>query len=211
MTRKMYRFELGIFSFNSYIYNWTLGFTSSTRAFDLLARAFNLATRTFNVLTRAFELVTCRSEPITRGFELVTRGFELITRALLFLTRNLILPEINSFISTEFWLFIGILSKLELFLKYASSQIFSYNIWSHLSFFSPWDIFTYQLNFSLFWPLDLLLFSILFPSFWLFFVYFGCYEFCLSCITYDHGHNIFGLFDVSPNFPFARSETKRVY
>ena len=149
MTRKMYHFELGIFSFNSYIYNWTLGFTSSTRAFDLLARAFNLATRTFNVLTRAFELVTCRSEPITRGFELVTRGFELITRALLFLTRNLILPEINSFISTEFWLFIGILSKLELFLKYASSQIFSYNIWSHLSFFSPRHFYLSTQFFSL--------------------------------------------------------------
>ena len=44
-------FELGIFSFNSYVYYLT-------RAFDLLTRAFNLATSAFSPLTRAFELVT---------------------------------------------------------------------------------------------------------------------------------------------------------
>ena len=52
-------FQLGIFSFNSYIYYLARGFIASTRAFSLL--------------TRGFELVN-------RGFELVTRGFELVTR-----------------------------------------------------------------------------------------------------------------------------------
>ena len=28
---------------------------------------------------------------------------------------------------------------------------------------------------------------------------------------YDHGHNILRLFDVSPNFPFTRSETMLHY
>ena len=70
-------FELGIFSFNSYVYYLTRGFIASTRAFNLPTRAFNLATRAFSILTRGFELVT-------RGFELVTRGFELVTRVLLF-------------------------------------------------------------------------------------------------------------------------------
>ena len=56
-------FELGIFSFNSYV--------------SYLTRDFNLLTRTFNLPTRAFSL-------LTRGFELVTRGFELVTRILLF-------------------------------------------------------------------------------------------------------------------------------
>ena len=59
VAREIQYFELGIFSFNSYVY--------------YLTRAFNLATRAFSVLTREFELVT-------RGFELVTRGFELVTR-----------------------------------------------------------------------------------------------------------------------------------
>ena len=63
-------FELGIFSFNSYVYYLTRGFIASTRA--------------FNLLTREFELVTCESELITREFELVTRGFELVIRVLLF-------------------------------------------------------------------------------------------------------------------------------
>ena len=44
-------FELGIFSFNSYVYYLTRGFIASTRA-------FNLATRAFSLLTRGFELVT---------------------------------------------------------------------------------------------------------------------------------------------------------
>ena len=66
-------FELGIFSFNLYVYYLTRGFLASARAFSLPTRDFNLATRAFSVLTRGFELVT-------RGFELVTRGFELVTR-----------------------------------------------------------------------------------------------------------------------------------
>ena len=63
-------FELGIFSFNSYVYYLTHGFIASTRAFNLLTRAFSL-------LTPGFELVI-------REFELLTRGFELVTRVLLF-------------------------------------------------------------------------------------------------------------------------------
>ena len=70
-------FELGIFSFNSYVYYLTRGFIASTRVFNLLTRAFNLPTRAFNLAARAFSL-------LTRGFELVTRGFELVTCVLLF-------------------------------------------------------------------------------------------------------------------------------
>ena len=62
-------FEIGVFSFNSYVYYLTRGFIAPTRAFNLLTRAFNLPTRAFSLLTR--------------GFELVTRGFELLTRVLL--------------------------------------------------------------------------------------------------------------------------------
>ena len=73
VAREIQYFELGIFSFNSYVYYLTRGFIASTRAFNLLTRAFNLPTRAFNLATRAFSL-------LTRGFELVTRGFELVTR-----------------------------------------------------------------------------------------------------------------------------------
>ena len=59
-------FELGIFSFNSYVYYLTRGFIAPTRA-------FNLATRAFSLLTRESELVT-------RLFQLVNRGYELVTR-----------------------------------------------------------------------------------------------------------------------------------
>ena len=52
-------FELGIFSFNSYVYYLTRGFIASTRAFNLPIRAFSV---------------------LTRGFELATRGFELAAR-----------------------------------------------------------------------------------------------------------------------------------
>ena len=55
-------FELGIFSFSSYVYYLTRGFIASTRAFNLATRAFSL---------------------LTRGFELVTLGFELVSRVLL--------------------------------------------------------------------------------------------------------------------------------
>ena len=73
-------FELGIFSFNSYVYYLTRGFIASTPAFNLLTRAFNLPTRAFSVPTRAFNLVTRAFSLLTRGFELVTRGFEHVTR-----------------------------------------------------------------------------------------------------------------------------------
>ena len=63
VAREIQYFELGIFSFNSYVYYLTRGFSASTRAFEFV--------------TREFELVT-------RGFELVTRGFELVIRVLLF-------------------------------------------------------------------------------------------------------------------------------
>ena len=73
-------FELGIFSFNSYVYYPSRGFITSSRAFNLLTRAFNLPTRTFNYATRAFSLLTCGFELATRKFELVTHEFELISR-----------------------------------------------------------------------------------------------------------------------------------
>ena len=66
VAREIQYFEIGIFSFNSYVYYLTRGFIAPTRAFNLLTRAFNLPTRAFSLLTR--------------GLELVTRGFELITR-----------------------------------------------------------------------------------------------------------------------------------
>ena len=73
-------FEIGTFSFNSYVYYLTRGFIALTRAFNLLTRAFNLSARAFNLATRAFSLLTRGFELVTRGFELVTREFELVTR-----------------------------------------------------------------------------------------------------------------------------------
>ena len=70
VAREIQYFEIGIFSFNSYVYYLTCGFIASARAFNLLTRAFNLPTRAFNLATRAFSLLT--------------RGFELVTRVLLF-------------------------------------------------------------------------------------------------------------------------------
>ena len=61
VAREIQYFELGIFSFNSYVYYLTRGFIASTRAFNLLTRAFNLPTRAFSLLTRGFELVTRNS------------------------------------------------------------------------------------------------------------------------------------------------------
>ena len=81
VAREIQYFEIGIFSFNSYVYYLTRGFIASTRAFNLPTRAFNLATRAFSLLTRAFELVTRRFELVTRELELATRGFELVTRS----------------------------------------------------------------------------------------------------------------------------------
>ena len=54
VTCEIQYFELGIFSFNSYVYYLSRGFIASTRAFNLLTRAFNLPTRAFNLPTRAF-------------------------------------------------------------------------------------------------------------------------------------------------------------
>ena len=54
-------FELGIFSFNSYVYYLTHGFIASTRAFSLLTPGFELVIREFELLTRGFELVTRNS------------------------------------------------------------------------------------------------------------------------------------------------------
>ena len=95
-------FELGIFSFNSYVYYLTRGFIASTRAFNLPTRAFNLATRAFSLLTRGFNLLTRAfnlptrvfklaahaSSLLTRGFELITRRFELVTREFEFVTHG---------------------------------------------------------------------------------------------------------------------------
>ena len=58
VAREIQYFEIGIFSFNSYVYYLTRGFIPSTRAFNLLTRAFNLATRAFRHLHQGFELVT---------------------------------------------------------------------------------------------------------------------------------------------------------
>ena len=88
VTCKIQYFELGIFSFNSYVYYLSCGFIASTRTFNLLARAFNLPTRTFNLPTRVFNHATRAFSLLTRGFELVTRGFELVTRGFELVTRN---------------------------------------------------------------------------------------------------------------------------
>ena len=90
VAREIQYFELGIFSFNSYVYYLTRGFIASTRAFNLPTRAFNLVTRAFNLASRAFSLVTRTFSLLTRGFELVTREFELVTRGFELLTRVLL-------------------------------------------------------------------------------------------------------------------------
>ena len=74
VAREIQYFELGIFSFNSYVYYLTRSFIASIRACNLATRAFNLATRASSLLTREFELVTRGSELVIRGFELVTRN-----------------------------------------------------------------------------------------------------------------------------------------
>ena len=88
VAREIQYFEIGIFSFNSYVYYLTRGFIASTRAFNLLTRAFNLPTRAFNLATRAFSLLTRGFELVTRRFELVTRELELATRGFELVTRN---------------------------------------------------------------------------------------------------------------------------
>ena len=54
VAREIQHFELGIFSFNSYVYYLIGSFVASTRAFNLLTRAFNLPTRVFNLVTQVF-------------------------------------------------------------------------------------------------------------------------------------------------------------
>ena len=44
VAREIQYFEIGIFSFNSYVYYLTGGVIASTRAFNILTRAFNLPT-----------------------------------------------------------------------------------------------------------------------------------------------------------------------
>ena len=80
VTCEIQYFELGIFSFNSYVYYLSRRFVASIHAFNLLTCPFNLSTCAFSLLTRGFELVTREFEIVTRGFELVTRRFELVTR-----------------------------------------------------------------------------------------------------------------------------------
>ena len=47
VAREIQYSELGIFSFNSYVYYLTRDFIASSRAFNLLIRAFNPPTRVF--------------------------------------------------------------------------------------------------------------------------------------------------------------------
>ena len=61
VAREIQYFELGSFSFNSYIYYLTSGFIASTRAFNLATRAFSLLTRGIELVTHGFELITCNS------------------------------------------------------------------------------------------------------------------------------------------------------
>ena len=63
VAREIQYFELGIFSFNSYVCYLTRGFIASTRAFNLLTCAFSLPTRAFNLVTRDFNLAGARVIP----------------------------------------------------------------------------------------------------------------------------------------------------
>ena len=76
VAREIQYFELGIFSFSSYVYYLTRDFIASSRAFNLLIRAFNPPTRVFSPPIRVFNLVIF-------AFSLLTRRFELVTRVLL--------------------------------------------------------------------------------------------------------------------------------
>ena len=90
---EMLYIELGIFSFNSYVY--------------YLTRAFNLVTRAFSLLTCGFELGTRRFELVTHRFELVTRNscltfpqkfYELrITSATIICSKGLLVSQPRSY------------------------------------------------------------------------------------------------------------------
>ena len=84
-------FELGIFSFNSYVYYLTRGFIASTRAFNLLNHDFSLATSAFSIAAHALSLLTREFELVDRGSQLATRRFEIVTRISELVTRNLCL------------------------------------------------------------------------------------------------------------------------
>ena len=71
-------FELGIFTFNLYVYNLTRGVIASTCTLSFPIRAFGFLTRAFEPVTRRFEVVTSGFEHVTYGFELVTRVFPQI-------------------------------------------------------------------------------------------------------------------------------------
>ena len=58
VAREIQYFELGNFSFNSYVYYPTRDFIASARAFNLPTRAFSLPTGAFNLATRAFSVLT---------------------------------------------------------------------------------------------------------------------------------------------------------
>ena len=88
VAREIQYFEIGIFSFNSYVYYLTRGFIALTRAFILVTLSFNLANRVFNLATPAFSLLTRGFELVTRGFELVIRELQLVTRGFELVTRN---------------------------------------------------------------------------------------------------------------------------
>ena len=69
VAREIQYFELGIFSFNSYVYYLTRGFITSTRASYHLTRAFNLPNRAFSLPSRAFNLETLALSVLTHEFE----------------------------------------------------------------------------------------------------------------------------------------------
>ena len=70
VAREIQYFELGIFSFKSYVYYLTRGFIASTRAFNILTGVFSLPTRAFNLATPSFS-------DLAREFVHVTHRFEL--------------------------------------------------------------------------------------------------------------------------------------
>ena len=93
VTCEIQYFEIGIFSFNSYVYYLSRGFILSARASNHATCAFSLPTCGFELVTHEFELETRGFELVTRGFELVSRGFEFVTRVLLFHVQHMTSPR----------------------------------------------------------------------------------------------------------------------
>ena len=50
VAHEIQHFDVGIFSFNSYVYYLPRGFSALTRVFNLLTHVFNLRTRAFSLL-----------------------------------------------------------------------------------------------------------------------------------------------------------------